>query len=274
MQSTLRQSLSLVLTALVVTGFIGTQGWAASGSCQTKTEGKFECMDFTGNLPPYLRGVCGIAASQNTQWVEAPCPQDDMIGFCEVPRDDGVVHRVYCYRMAVLPDGQRLEYCRMGCNGTFSVAPGISSVASGSPVVTSGTSVAAPAGPGVPAGSPDTTPGRPSAPLGSAGTAPGSTGLQVAGKAKAPASTGGDGAPPYVMEYDINRFGEDYKDLDLEIPDPALCAEACLKEAKCRAWSYVKPGVQADNAKCWLKNKVPPPSPDENCVSGINRRKK
>jgi hypothetical protein len=28
-----------------------------------------------------------------------------------------------------------------------------------------------------------------------------------------------------------------------------------MNEAKCKAWTYVKPGVQADNAKCWLKDK-------------------
>jgi hypothetical protein len=156
-----------------------------------------------------------------------------------VPRDDGVVQRAYCYRMAELPDSQRLEYCRMGCNGTFSAMPGVSAASSGSPVA-----------------------------------APGSIGTPVGGKAQATTSTGGAGTSQYVMEQDTNRFGEDYKGLDLDTPEPALCAEACMQEAKCRAWTYVKPGVQADNAKCWLKNKVPPPSPDDNCVSGVNKRKK
>jgi hypothetical protein len=239
MERTVRQSFSLVLTALVLTGFFGTQGWAASGSCQTKTEGKLECMEFTGNLPAYLRNLCGLGGSQNTQWVDGLCPQDNLLGFCEVPRDDGVVQRIHCYRMAELPDGQRLEYCRMSCKGAFIAMQGGSSASSGSPVA-----------------------------------APGSTVTPVGSKVKAAESTAATVPPQYVMEQDTNRFGEDYKDLDLDTPDPALCAEACMREAKCRAWTYVKPGVQADNAKCWLKNKVPPPSPDDNCVSGVNKRKK
>ena len=80
------------------------------------------------------------------------------------------------------------------------------------------------------------------------------------------------GAQTYAMERDTNRFGEDYKDMDLASPEPRLCAEACLREAKCRAWTYVKPGVQAGKAKCWRKDKVPPPAPDENCVSGVKKK--
>jgi hypothetical protein len=76
----------------------------------------------------------------------------------------------------------------------------------------------------------------------------------------------------YPMEKDTNRYGEDYKDMNLATPDPNLCAKACMLEAKCKAWTYVKPGVQADSAKCWLKDKAPPPSPDENCVSGVKRK--
>jgi hypothetical protein len=127
----------------------------------------------------------------------------------------------------------------MSCNGAFSTMSGGSSAAPSSPVATSG-----------------------------------STRTPVGNKVKATESTTGAGAPQYVMEQDTNRFGEDYKDLDLDTPEPALCAEACMKEAKCRAWTYVKPGVQADNAKCWLKDKVPPPSPDDNCVSGVNKRRR
>jgi len=75
--------------------------------------------------------------------------------------------------------------------------------------------------------------------------------------------------PQYTMEYNTNRPGEDYQDLDLSEPEPELCASACLNEAGCRAWTYVKPGVQGETAKCWLKERVPPTVPDENCVSGL-----
>jgi len=80
-------------------------------------------------------------------------------------------------------------------------------------------------------------------------------------------------ASRYTMEYNTNRAGEDYQDLDLNAPDPELCANACMNDARCRAWTYVKPGVQGDSAKCWLKERVPPPSPDENCVSGVSKNR-
>jgi hypothetical protein len=76
----------------------------------------------------------------------------------------------------------------------------------------------------------------------------------------------------YDMEQNTNRFGSDYKDLDLDSPDPALCADACMNEPRCRAWTYVRPGVQGDKAKCWLKGSVPPSSQDDNCVSGVKRK--
>ncbi len=86
------------------------------------------------------------------------------------------------------------------------------------------------------------------------------------------AGSSGTGTQTYAMERDTNRFGEDYKDMDLASPEPRLCAEACLREAKCKAWTYVKPGVQGEKAKCWLKDKVPSPAPDENCVSGVKKK--
>jgi hypothetical protein len=98
--------------------------------------------------------------------------------------------------------------------------------------------------------------------------------LVASGEVASAAGSSATDAKTYAMEQDTNRYGEDYKDLDLDAPDPARCAEACMNEAKCKAWTYVKPGVQADNARCWLKNKVPPPSADDNCVSGVKRKQK
>ncbi|MDO8419330.1 MAG: PAN domain-containing protein [Rubrivivax sp.] len=100
---------------------------------------------------------------------------------------------------------------------------------------------------------------------------PASAGAAVAGIARAPTTRG---ASQYVMEENTNRFGDDYTDLDLPAPDPALCAQACKDDAKCKAWTYVKPGVQVDGARCWLKDKVPPPSPEENCISGVNSQRR
>jgi hypothetical protein len=140
--------------------------------------------------------------------------------------------------MTQLPDSKRIEYCRMGCKGAFSVTSGGPSASVSTPVATSGP-VASTSGSVAPAvvNNPNTT-----------------------------VSTGN---PQYVMEKNTNRNGDDYKDLDLNTPDPTLCAQTCMNEAKCKAWTYVKPGVQGDKAKCWLKNRVPPPYPDDNCISGV-----
>jgi hypothetical protein len=228
----------IVVTALVLMGFSGTVGWAASASCQTKTEGKLECMEFTGSLPPYLKTICGTGGSQNTKWVDSACPRDNLLGVCDVPRTDNVKQGNYCYRMAQLPDKQRLEYCRMGCNSTFSVTSGGPSASVNTSVTTSGP----------------------------VARTPGSAVPPVVGNPKITVSTGN---PQYVMEKNTNRAGDDYKDLDLKTPDPALCAQTCMNEVKCKAWTYVKPGAQGDKAKCWLKDRVPPASPDDNCVSGV-----
>jgi len=72
------------------------------------------------------------------------------------------------------------------------------------------------------------------------------------------------------LEDDVNRLGSDYKSIDLPSPDPALCRDACDADAQCKAFTYVKPGLQAVSAKCWLKSAVAAPRPNEGCcVSGV-----
>jgi hypothetical protein len=69
------------------------------------------------------------------------------------------------------------------------------------------------------------------------------------------------------FETDTNRFGSDYRSLDA--PDAQKCQAACAGEAQCKAWTWVKPGVQGPSAKCWLKNAVPVASKSNCCVSGV-----
>ena len=71
------------------------------------------------------------------------------------------------------------------------------------------------------------------------------------------------------IEVDTNRGGSDYDNFDLPKADPNLCADACEKDQKCRAYTYVKPGVQGNNARCWLKDSVPSASQSNCCVSGV-----
>jgi hypothetical protein len=83
-------------------------------------------------------------------------------------------------------------------------------------------------------------------------------------------SGAGSASPrPRGMERNTNRIGGDYRDFDLVRADPAACQAACAAEAECKAWTYVKPGLQGDQARCWLKDTAMPPNPDECCISGV-----
>ncbi len=66
-----------------------------------------------------------------------------------------------------------------------------------------------------------------------------------------------------------DRAGSDYKSFFLSSLTPDLCLAACAKDSSCKAYTYVKPGVQGSQAKCWLKNGVPAISTNSNCVSGV-----
>ena len=228
--------LHVVVRSLLLVGcvfFTAPAVFAETGSCQTQTEGKFECMDFTGTgtLPPYLSQGCGVG-TETTKWVSAPCPKQDLLGSCTIPRNDGIIQVNYCYRMQALPDQKVREYCRMSCSGTFTTVTGRVGVEGPAPK-----------------------------PIDAQGRIPSGV---------APAETD----TSYPMEVNTNRFGEDYKDLDLPSGDPNLCADACAQEPRCKAWTMVQPGVQGDNAKCWLKERIPAPQHDENCISGVKPKKK
>ena len=69
------------------------------------------------------------------------------------------------------------------------------------------------------------------------------------------------------MEYGTNRPGDDYRTFSAS--EPQVCQDACAGEAQCVAYTFVKPGVQAATGMCWLKDRVPPPNPDANCISGV-----
>ncbi len=73
-------------------------------------------------------------------------------------------------------------------------------------------------------------------------------------------------------EFSIDRLGGDYRNFELP-PDPTgkACATACEGEARCRAWTYVRPGYQGPAARCYLKNEIKPPRRKPCCISGVVR---
>jgi hypothetical protein len=71
-------------------------------------------------------------------------------------------------------------------------------------------------------------------------------------------------------EYSVNRPGGDYTSFNQRSNDPRECEAACSNDpSRCRAWTYVRPGVQGPTARCWLKNVVPGPRSDACCTSGV-----
>jgi hypothetical protein len=64
-------------------------------------------------------------------------------------------------------------------------------------------------------------------------------------------------------------MGSDYDSLALEQADPKLCRAACAADLKCKAYTYVKPGVQGPQAVCFLKSAAAPASASDCCVSGV-----
>lgn len=72
-----------------------------------------------------------------------------------------------------------------------------------------------------------------------------------------------------TTENNTDRPGSDYSSYDLPSPDPVLCKKACDDDAKCKAYTYVKPGVQGPAARCYLKDPAPAAQANDCCVSGV-----
>ena len=74
------------------------------------------------------------------------------------------------------------------------------------------------------------------------------------------------------VEVNIDRPGSDYKSFNLPYPDYRLCQNACERDPKCMAWTYVKPyTIQGPQARCWLKGSIPSKVSRNCCISGIKR---
>lgn len=72
------------------------------------------------------------------------------------------------------------------------------------------------------------------------------------------------------MEDNTDRPGSDYRSIDLTDPDPRQCQRECERDGRCRAWTYARPGVAGENAKCFFKSPAPGAARNECCISGLN----
>lgn len=88
-----------------------------------------------------------------------------------------------------------------------------------------------------------------------------------------PASVSAKGAVKMSVEKNTDRPGGDYNAFWMEKPQANMCRQACKNDTRCLAYTYVKPGVQGDQARCWLKNSVPAAVDSDCCESGVKDTK-
>jgi hypothetical protein len=67
----------------------------------------------------------------------------------------------------------------------------------------------------------------------------------------------------------IDLPGGDYRSIPLDAPDVRKCSATCAGDSKCRAFTYVKPGIQGPAARCYLKSTVAQVKAVGCCASGI-----
>ena len=74
------------------------------------------------------------------------------------------------------------------------------------------------------------------------------------------------------IEFGIDRFGGDYRHLDVPTESNGRrCQQACESDEACRAWTYVRPGYLGASAVCYLKNRITRPVRKPCCISGVVR---
>lgn len=76
--------------------------------------------------------------------------------------------------------------------------------------------------------------------------------------------------PSFTLQAGVNLPGGDYRTID-NARSPEACEAACAGDAKCRAFTFVRPTVRGQATRCLLKASVPAAQPDRRYVSGIKR---
>ena len=72
-----------------------------------------------------------------------------------------------------------------------------------------------------------------------------------------------------AVEFNIDMPGNDFKNYPSSIF--TQCRRDCARDPACKAWTWVKPGLQGPSARCWLKNAVPPRKPGQGLASGVKK---
>jgi hypothetical protein len=70
-------------------------------------------------------------------------------------------------------------------------------------------------------------------------------------------------------EWNTDRPGQNLSSV-LLVEDPGLCQARCDANSACKAWTFVKPGIQHPiRGRCWLKSAVPAARSSGCCTSGV-----
>jgi len=70
------------------------------------------------------------------------------------------------------------------------------------------------------------------------------------------------------LEKGFDRPGTDYKNFPFD-GGPEGCQQTCAEDPNCKAFTWVRPGVQGPQARCWLKSGVSSAVANVDCVSGV-----
>jgi hypothetical protein len=73
----------------------------------------------------------------------------------------------------------------------------------------------------------------------------------------------------FTFERNTDRPGRDYS--NTASAGATECSFACQAENRCRAWTYVKRGIQGPSGRCFLKDPAPPARANNCCTSGLRK---
>ena len=74
-----------------------------------------------------------------------------------------------------------------------------------------------------------------------------------------------------TVQYDTDFFGGDYRNFALDGARPNQCIAECNRDDRCRAYTYVPPGVHSPAARCWLKERINEPRQQNGMIAGAKR---
>ena len=78
-------------------------------------------------------------------------------------------------------------------------------------------------------------------------------------------------APGENFSLNTDRPGNDIRNIPFN-GDAQACLKRCNRERDCRAWTFVKAGVQGPSAVCFLKAPIPRAVANPCCTSGVIRK--